>query len=166
MILGVTGHRPQRLAATRDDLRRLDDFAEIALSDYKPEHVITGMALGWDQSIARACLANGIPFIAAVPFKGFEDKWPDDQQAEFHRLLKAAQRVAILYGDGYDPKKLMGRNKWIVDNVTEMLSLWDGLDDGGTAQCVRYARKQGVLVKNVWLDWRDFVRPRPRAASR
>lgn len=158
MILGVTGHRPRRLSCNKQQFALLDTFAEVALSDYRPEYVVTGMALGWDQSIARACLTNGTPFHAAVPFDGFDEEWSPEQREEFKRLLAAAARVVTLYPPGYDTKKLMGRNKWIVDNTTEMLGLWDGKDDGGTAQCIRYARKQGVLVKNVWLDWRDFVR--------
>jgi uncharacterized phage-like protein YoqJ len=157
MILGVTGHRPTRLAMRRSQHPLLDEFAVLSLRAIGPAKVITGMQKGWDQAIARACRSLGIPYIAALPWEGFDEGWNSVDRVELEHLLKAAVAVHHCYPAGeYSPKKLHGRNMWIVDNSNQMLALWDGYDDGGTAQCVRYARKQNVLVQNVWLGWREY----------
>ena len=42
----------------------------------RPDAVISGMALGWDQAVARATADLGIPWVAAITFEGQESKWP------------------------------------------------------------------------------------------
>lgn len=158
MILGITGHRPGRLALPRSQAHLVNTYAEIRVAELVPDKVITGMALGWDQAVAEACAHLGVPFIAAVPFDGFEAEWEGVQQVWYRRLLAKAERVEVVSPGSYDRKKLMKRNEWIVNNSNEMLALWDGYDNGGTASCVRYALKQGIKTTNVWLDWRGFLR--------
>jgi len=164
MILGVTGHRPLRLALRHDQQPTLDRFALHTLAESfvsSPRvKVITGMAQGWDQAIARAAAGMSIPYIAAIPFEGFEEEWPEDAQSEYRALLAGAAEVKLVSTGKYHPKKMSARNRWIVDNSTALLALWDGYDNGGTAHCVRYARERGVRVRNVWLDWRDYLRLR------
>lgn len=159
MIIGVTGHRPTRLALRKTDTDTLDRFAAKVLGDLpQPAFtVVSGMQLGWDESVARACVLLNIPFTAAIPFEGFDANWLPAQREEHRRLRKLAARVHVVSeGTEYSQKKLKLRNEWIVDQSVRMLALWDGYDDGGTAQCVRYAGKRSVPVTNVWLDWRSF----------
>lgn len=167
MILGVTGHRPRRLAIRRGDHSSLVEFATKAIHDQQPSKVVTGMQLGWDLAVARACADLAIPYVAAVPWKGFDADWNPAEQALLTALLSLAAEVVYCYPPGqYSPKKFHGRDKWIVENSNAMLALWDGYEDGGTAACVRYAQKQGRIVTNVWLDWRDFLRLRDPAPFR
>jgi uncharacterized phage-like protein YoqJ len=39
------------------------------------------------------------------------------------------------------------RNEWMVDNSHFTLAIWNGIQKGGTWNCIQYARKQG---KTVW----------------
>ncbi len=159
MILGVTGHRPSRLAMRRSQQPLLTLFAADMLREFGPAKVITGMQCGWDLAVARACVDLKVPFIAAIPWDGFNAEWSAEDRYLFEELLRRCEEAHYCYPPGeYNPKKLHGRNKWIVENSNQMLALWDGYDDGGTASCVRYAQKQGRLVTNVWLRWRDYVR--------
>lgn len=156
--LGVTGHRPEKIDGYSDASARLvRQFAVKQLHDLKPKEVITGMALGWDTAIAEACCQLGIPFIAAVPFAGQERSWEPKHQTRYHDLLLAAKKVHIVSRGGYEAWKMDKRNRWIVNESTTMLALWDG-SRGGTHNCVRYAQAQKMNVIDCWEEWLQFKR--------
>ncbi|WP_188052008.1 hypothetical protein [Azospirillum sp. Sh1] len=48
------------------------------------------------------------------------------------------------------------RNEWMVDHSDRLLALWDG-SQGGTANCVRYARGLGRPIDNLWSEWEKFT---------
>lgn len=108
------------------------------------------MALGTDLIFVEECIQLGIPFIAAVPFKGQESRWPDESQNTYHRLLKRAQRVVYVdedpmyHGDSYGSKLYM-RNKWMVDRASIVIAVWNG-SSGGTANAVKSAIKRDLKV--------------------
>lgn len=150
MITCGTGHRPDKLGGYGDDVgNRLVKLAYQWLLERRPERVVSGMALGWDQALAWASIDAGIPFTAAVPFEGMERKWPSLSRENFASLLKLADKIEIVCDGGYAPWKMQERNKWMVDNSDSVLALWNGTD-GGTANCVRYAEKVGKPIINLW----------------
>jgi predicted Rossmann fold nucleotide-binding protein DprA/Smf involved in DNA uptake len=62
MILAFTGHRPSKLGGYGSDVDlKLTRLATKVLDDLKPEQVISGMALGWDQAVAFAAIRAKIP---------------------------------------------------------------------------------------------------------
>jgi len=157
--IGVTGHRPQRLGGHDLKTRRaLGAFAIEILFERHPDHVITGMALGWDQAVATTCVVLGIPFTAAVPCIGQESRWDERQQARYRYLLSLAADVEVV-SEQYSDRAMQRRNEWIVDRSAEMLALWDGNVGGGTANCIGYAESRGVLVTNLWTRWLNGVDP-------
>ena len=153
MILGVTGHRPDKLGGYKPEVTsKLVELAIHCLRDIKPEVVITGMALGWDQIIAASCFYLSLPFIAAVPFKGQEVMWPEQSRREYELLLAKAEYVEIVSPGGFSAAKMQVRNEWIVNRSGKILALWNGTP-GGTANCVRYAKQNKVPVINCWSGW-------------
>ena len=156
-ILGVTGHRPKRLGGYSPRAASiLRQFAFKKIEALEPEMVITGMALGWDQAIAQACIDHEIPFVAAVPFVGQDGEWPAKAQRVYEKLLDQADEVKIVSKGGFTPAKMLRRNEWIVDNCDRLLALWDGSKFGGTGHCVLYAEESEVQVINVWDDFQQF----------
>lgn len=154
MIIAGTGHRPDKLGGYGLDVRkRLVDVAHIYLcvSKEPATRVISGGALGWDQALAEAALDLNIPLTMALPFEGFETKWPRESQEFLHSLMNPAD-VVFVCEPGYAPWKMQERNKWMVDNCTHLLALWNGTD-GGTANCVRYAEKVGKPIINLWENY-------------
>ncbi len=150
MIIAGTGHRPNKLGGY-DALAGLK-VGLVALEYLKrerPHRVISGMALGWDQELATAALALGIPLWAAIPFDGQEKAWPEESQEKYHDILQAAHSVTVVCEGGYAPWKMQKRNEWMVDKATKMAALWDG-SAGGTANCIRYAQKMGKPIDNLW----------------
>lgn len=150
MIVAGTGHRPNKLGGyTRDARTHLFNTAIKSLEHLQPTKLISGMALGWDQALARACVELSIPFIAAVPFAGQETVWPAASQREYHELCEAASDLIIVSPGGYSAAKMQIRNEWMVDHCDRVLALWDG-SPGGTRNCVDYAKTVNKPISNAW----------------
>lgn len=148
MILAATGHRPNKLGGYSVDVdNRLRHLARLALVEYKPECVISGMALGWDMAWAEAAIEIGVPFVAAIPFAGQESAWPALSQCRYNRILSYATNSVIVCDGAYAAWKMQKRNQWMVDNSQGLVALWDGTA-GGTANCVNYAKT--IPMVNLW----------------
>lgn len=158
MILGVTGHRPQKLGGFSETTRlNLRAFATTQINKINPELVIIGMALGFDQAVAHACVDCGIPFWAYVPFDGQEVKWPELARKYYYQLLGWAAKVEVVCPGTYAPWKMLKRDDKIVTDSEQMLALWNGLKDGGTWHTVQFATTKVIRpVINCWQDWIEF----------
>ena len=157
MIVSGTGHRPTKLGGYNNkSFLILVGIAENWIKENKPTKVISGMAQGWDQALAQAAINCGIPFIAAVPFKGQEGVWNLKGQNYFNKLLNQAESVTYVCGEGYAPHKMQIRNKWMVDNSDMVLAMWDGTN-GGTFNCVNYAQSQDKDIVNLYQQLNDLL---------
>jgi uncharacterized phage-like protein YoqJ len=160
-VVCVTGHRSDKLGGYSVDAQKLlFQVAVKVLSVEMPEMVYTGMALGWDQAIARACVKLDIPFVAAVPFKGQELRWNKHAQEIYHMLLKRAKLIQYVSPGGYEPRKMHIRNEWMVDRSEKVLAIWNG-SEGGTHNCVKYAYLKQVPVRNYFSEWLAEFRHSP-----
>ena len=127
MIIAGTGHRPDKLDGYEllANLRLLG-FARFILDQVKPNKIISGMALGWDQAIAQAAILEKIPFVAAIPFSGQESVWSEELQHNYKYLIKRAAEVVTVSNGDYAAYKMQLRNEWMVDNCDMVLALWNG----------------------------------------
>ena len=156
-IFAGTGHRPDKLGGYGADVStRLVDLARAALTKYRPDEVVSGMALGWDTALALAAIELGIPLTAAVPFEGQERKWRPEQQRLFQAILARASTVVVVSPGGYAVWKMQARNEWMVDRATGVLALWNG-SAGGTGNCIEYAHAQQVEIVNLWATWERYA---------
>lgn len=153
-LIAFTGHRPDKLGGyvqpnpTSDAVKAA---ITLFLKHERPDRIISGMALGVDQWAAQAARVLGIPYIAAVPFEGFESRWPAPQKALYRRLIDAAQQVVYVCGiPGIDA--FQQRNVWMVDACNLLAAVWNG-SPGGTANCVAYATRKGVPIRR--LEWKE-----------
>lgn len=162
-VYATTGHRPDKLGgytpATNDLCFKVARrFLALSLVD----KVYIGMALGWDTNIAFACMEVGIPFVACVPFEGFDSRWPSNDRVRLQQLLKAADEVVILAPElrSYSEiaRALQIRNEYMIDNAEEVVALWDGKPKGGTYNAVRYAALSNKPVENLWNDFLHLKR--------
>ncbi len=156
--IAVTGHRPPDLGGYGYDVRNLlTGFAERSLAEMDVEEVVTGMAQGWDQAVAHACVRLSVPFTAALPFESMGRRWPSGAIRILDQLLSAADRVEIVGGDGAYRYRFIVRDRWMVDYAAaaggSCLALWNGRESGGTFATLSYALRQGVPVTNLWDDW-------------
>lgn len=158
-VVAATGHRPDKLGGYYP--RALDRVRLVArkhLKRNRPEKLIVGMALGWDQAVAWAAVDLEIPFVAAVPFDGQESRWPKDSQAQYRALLREAESV-VYVGERYSapiPRLMQRRNEWMVDRCESLLALHDGTF-GGTCNCLNYAEKLGRPWVNLWDEFERLL---------
>lgn len=148
MKIAITGHRPEKLGGYRPCMKHkilkghmewnLKNFQQAPINDII---LISGCALGIDQWWMETGIKLNLPVIAAVPFKGFDSKWPISSQKYLQELLDKCQEVKYICEPGYAAYKLQKRNEWMVDNCDLLIAYWDG-SSGGTKNCWDYAVKQ------------------------
>ena len=173
-IVAGTGHRPDKLGGYGKVAQgKVFEMAKKALKDSlelakdRPLKLISGMALGWDQALALAAVELEIPFCAAVPMRGFQQRWPAESQSFYFELLKEAAKVVyvdevedIKYQrlNGFVPpglysvQKMQTRNVWMVDKCHHVVALWDG-SAGGTKNCLDYVRGCGKPWRNYYSEF-------------
>ena len=158
MIIAGTGHRPPKLGGYKNS-ENVYEFAYAFLSDclkqHQVHHIISGMALGWDQALAEAAYKIGIPFDAYVPFIGFEDNWPQLSRLQYYKLIDRAEKVHYICGLGYKSYKFQLRNEAMVDACDFVLALHNGTR-GGTYNTIKYANRWCKPVVNLWNAWEQY----------
>lgn len=181
VIVGVTGHRPNRLAHGKIDRIRRDIANTLAKLEktHPGSHfrLATGLAEGADRLTAFAALGAGWELSAILAFhrSRFEEDFPEaDSTGEFRALLKSASDVV-------EPSPRWHRRRpaedgysavgdWLVEKSDILLAIWDGQPSqgrGGTVDVMDRARDKGVPV--IWIDATGVRRPktlRPRKAKR
>lgn len=165
MIYAATGHRPDKLdghsksaeellyAFALNTLGNLPEYPEGLARGLK---VITGMAVGWDQAVADACVTLSIPFIAAIPFPNQDALWPYPARRRYLDLLRHSAESFIISQGLYSAHKMDLRNRWMVDRCDKLIALWDGVVGGGTWNCIKYAESKQVEVIHLWGKWQEY----------
>lgn len=148
-----TGHRPEKLGGYSDQvLDRLTALAYAYLVRVEANHVISGMALGWDTALCIAALDLGLPVTTAIPFRGQEHRWPHSSKKMYYNLLSQCAETVVVSSGGYSAASMQRRNIWMVNHCDRIVALWDG-SSGGTGNCIQYADKVGCPYDNVWKSW-------------
>lgn len=152
MILGITGHRPDKAGVGYSIPNAFYDWiiseTSVLIEDIKPSKILTGMAVGFDQWAAELAIKLNIPFTAVIPFVGQELFWNKEAQLHYRDLLSRADHIEIVSKGGFASWKMQARNKYIVDNSNMMLGLFNG-SKGGTFNCLEYAKSKNITIKIV-----------------
>lgn len=165
MIYSVTGHRPKSLGVENPYSEKVRNAMFTTARNYlgsadpSPVFVLTGMALGWDQAVADACIFHGIGFIACIPFEGQELRWPVEAQRKYHSLLDSSAEVIdtslfmkdSMYANGV--QMLMYRNTYMVAHSDAVLALWNGVHGGGTFSTIKKAERAGLKIYNLYMQF-------------
>jgi hypothetical protein len=132
--------------------------------------VISGMAEGFDEALAKAAMANNITLLAAIPNRGYSNYyWRDHSMtalnrfADFQELVKYADQTGgVVYTCGCiknQPAKCghwdgriynFQRNSWMVDQA-DIVWVYDP-SSKGTAHAYNDARKKGVRTHIINLE--------------
>ncbi len=154
-IIAVTGHRPDKLGGyTAYDnhkaiRRHMKNFLEQA-----PEGelvLVSGGALGIDQFWIQVGLYLDLPVVAALPFVGYNEKWPREARRKYEKLLDRCDEVRYICEPGYAAWKLQTRNEWMVDHSTSLVAYWNGTPSG-TQNCIDYAAVCGKTITQFNTD--------------
>lgn len=153
MIIAGTGHRPDKLGGYGEiTAKKALDVASQYLEQNKPDVVISGMALGWDQALAVAAIMQKIEIWAYIPFMGQEAVWPPKAKELYAWIHDHCNYVHFVCDPGYAAWKMQKRNELMVDHADRVVALWNGTS-GGTANCIAYAQKKHKPIINLWDEY-------------
>lgn len=153
MIIGVTGHRFYD-ASTAGYLRsHVRDLLLAFSADDGDARLVSSLAEGADQLVARVAVDLGIPVDAVLPAEGYRESLDEEFAAEFDRLLSDADTVTTLDFAAPDPASYLAGGLAVLERSDALIAVWDGEQargSGGTAEIVEEARARGVAVHVVW----------------
>ena len=147
-----TGHRPEKLSRPESEIVAALDREIRAAIDDGFVTFISGMSRGvdiWAAEIVLRMKAENCPLhlIGAVPFEGFDRRWPAEWKKRYHEVLAAADRVEYI-SPAYSPASFQLRNEWMVDRSARVIAVFNG-ERGGTKNTIDYAARKGVYVVNA-----------------
>jgi len=149
MRVGVTGH--QRLA----DPTAWPWVEEVVGRELDatigPLVVVTSLAIGADQLVARLGTARGATVHAVLPFASIERTFAAEDLQTYRRLLSQSS-VEVLETSGTDEDAYLAAGRRVVELSDVMIAVWDekpAKGKGGTADIVRYALAFGVPVVHI-----------------
>ena len=163
--LGVTGRRPKYFPWRYDEndprcIGLKKDISAVVFDHISNEFdtFVCGMALGSDMYFAEAVLQakNDYPdirLVAEIPFANQANKWLSESRNRYERIHTQCDEWNVL-AETYDPKMFFLRNKEIVDKSDELLAIWDGSDEGGTAQTVELAKDKCIPI--IQIDYTKY----------
>lgn len=148
-----TGYRAAKLpwgnmeASVEAKLLRLDLLANIrAASANGITHFIVGMSDGTDLMAAEMALGLrgelGLTLECAVPFRQQAAYYTNSDKRRYTRILECADKKTLL-SDGYATGCYELRNKYMVDQSSLVIAVFDGVA-GGSRSTVEYAKKSNV----------------------
>lgn len=143
----VTGHRNipmDKVSYVQSHLRQ----ELIKAIDNRYTHFISGFASGVDLIFAEIVsdLKSDYPITleAAIPYP---DRMNTPDQI-FHRLVEKCDAIKI-HASQYSKSCYMVRNRYMVDCSMLVIAVHDGRKTGGTAATIRYAHKNGRIVREI-----------------
>lgn len=118
------------------------------------DHFISGMAIGVDsvavESVALVrAFGHPASLTAAMPFPSQASAWPSAAQARWLELRGLCNENVVVSVDPYTPQKMQIRNVWMVDHSDYVIAVWDGVQRGGTWNCIQYALSADKRVLHI-----------------
>lgn len=147
-----TGHRPQKLRRSEKEIKAdLECAIQQAITDGYTTF-ITGMAYGVDIWAGQIVVQfmKSIPhlhLIAAVPFNGFENRWPSAYKQEYRELLAQVNLVRYIC-PGYHAGAYQRRNEWMVDRSSLVIAVFNGAPSG-TKNTIEYAERKRIQIVQI-----------------
>jgi uncharacterized phage-like protein YoqJ len=150
-VIAFTGHRPKDLNGLSYQQFR-DSLDALNVGIRKDLYFVTGGALGVDTWAAWYAIHNEIPYHLVLPFQPevMTQMWREYDRETLRTHINLADRFTVVSGgEKYDIRNYQRRNEAMVDEASVVFTVWTGRLLGGTANCIRYALKEGKPVYNL-----------------
>ena len=163
MVCCVTGHRPGGFPFSREEyalkymvyMERMRHEI-LSLICEECDTFYTGMAEGADIDFAETVLdlrdreEYDISLIAALPYPVRTVIRETDYHKTRNEILFRCDRTEIV-SPKYDKGCMQRRNQYMVDRSDLVLAVWNGKEQGGTWNTIRYARSKGKEIRYIML---------------
>lgn len=167
-IHAATGARPQHIPEyyeRKNSFHVLAWIAELGLCEARTEVLEEGGADGWDQAIGHAARNLGIVRVLNVPFNGQHLRWKPWVVERYADLMETADVAYAVADPDRDDRRAVVTA--LMDRNVEMLR-WGGQlvlafnpphreHEGGTAACIREAKKRGLKIRNLYPMWEKYL---------
>lgn len=180
----VTGHRPSRLnnayAITHPINIQMGramrafileqagyDKSTNTFNGDTPIRLVSGMALGADTiwALVAIKLKREYPGVfeleSAIPCANHSSKWSKEDRERYNHILNHADVIKHVSKLPYKGWLMQKRNEYMVDISSTVFAIWDGLESGGTYNCIKYAmKKEREIFKYFPLTdqtWEQYV---------
>lgn len=155
-----TGHRSQKLSWGFDesDERCLKMKENLRIEIEKAikrgyETFYSGMAIGFDLICVEILLElkkkySDIKIVGVLPCKTQDRIWHVKDRQRYIELLKQLDGIRCIYDNYIGAECMLERNRFMVDNSSLMIALFNGLL-GGTKSTLDYAFSKGLEVIKI-----------------
>jgi len=114
---------------------------------------LCGMAIGFDMICAETVLTfkeqnNSIKLIGAIPCEDQDNYWSLNTKKRYRNLKEKLDGIRCLNEHYQGFECMLERNKFMVDNSSLLIALYDGLG-GGTKFTIDYAIKKGLRIVQI-----------------
>ena len=154
-----SGYRPEKLPWGADESDPRCDALKMLISNTDEwvfssgrRHFLCGMARGSDTYFCEAIhfLREKHPEItieAAIPYRKQAQGWKEEERARYDKLIDLCDYVTYV-SEEYKRDCMLRRNRYIVDNSSLLIAVFDG-KLGGTSYTMKYAAKRGVAIIDI-----------------
>ncbi len=155
-----SGHRGLPEGKDLELLRkRAEEVVDTAIKERYTTFLVGG-AVGWDMLCGELLIRKKTRFalpwkrekitvICIVPFTGQDSRYSAKDRGRYASLLRSCDDVVTLnprYTDGC----YKGRNQYMVDRSSRIITYYDGSFRSGTGQTVRMAERKGLEIINLY----------------
>lgn len=153
MRVCFTGHRKIQSENIAEAIRAIDELIS-ELSAQGSVDFYAGGAIGFD-TIAALCVLSAqedgkdVRLHLILPCKDQTRGWSAEHLEKYNFIMSAASSVEYV-SEEYVRGCMHKRNRALVDAADICVAYYNGEASGGTAYTVRYAKSQGVEVRNVY----------------
>ena len=152
-----TGHRVQKLPWRSNETdERCVKMKETLRAELKKAIMngyntfLCGMALGFDLICAEEVISlretyKDIRIYGALPCMDQQKMWHINDKLRYQKLLEKLDGIRCLHETYCGSECFLERNRFMVDNSSLMIALYNGVT-GGTKSTVDYARKKGLEI--------------------
>lgn len=148
----ITGHRPNKLPwGYSRESNEFDKYLKtlscevVKLINQGYNHFITGMALGVDLDFAEIILwlrdKKELPITleCAIPCPNQTYRWKTDQINRYNLIIQRSNKTTLV-SNSYTPACMQKRNEYMIDNSDFVIGIWNGIENGGTWNAIKYAQ--------------------------
>lgn len=154
--VAFTGHRPEKIPAGNQEnsaqVRRIkQELREAIIGKIEAgcNCFLSGMAMGADLWAGEIVLElkslyPHICLVAAIPFAGQADYFPEPWRKRYDAVLAGCDYVEVL-SDSYYKGCFRARNQWLLDHSEHLIAVFNG-SRGGTMQTLNEALLSGHRI--------------------
>ena len=149
-----TGHRTIPREHRAEVIKRTADAVRSLVLEKNVRYFGVGGAIGYDTLAAEVLFALRetefifIKVILVYPFDGFTSRWNQCQRETYNAMLPKYDKT-VCVSTTPSREAYLKRNRHLVDGSKYCIS-YCTRNYGGTAYTVEYAKRQGLIVRNIF----------------